>query len=298
MASVWVITDDKVGHINQSLGLAQALLERRPEWSLERFDALDTWSALKTLVSKRLPFVPADSSPQFVIGAGRTTHLNLLAVARATGAKSVVLSSPAYPLGFFNYCLLPRHDNPKLRKNVLATRGAINRMRSAPARSGTGMILIGGPAAHCDWDQDALLEQVKVLIRDPTIRWVVTTSRRTPPQTEAALKALGSDNVLVVPFAETDRNWLQENLPGSERCWVTADSVSMVYEALTAGCRTGVLPVPVTRRSRVVLGCEQLMREGAVGEYIGAESNDRLPAPAEFNEALRGADFILSGARA
>jgi len=293
LASIWVISDDKVGHVNQSLGLAQALQAQRPGWSLEQFPALSKGSALKALLTGRIPFIAEDKTPQFVIGAGGATHLTLLAVARATGARSVVLSGPALPFSCFDFCILPQHDNPGSAKNLLTTRGALNRMHSAPVRPDTGMILVGGPAGHCGWDQAALLDQVKTITGDTSIRWLLTTSRRTPSGTEDALRALQADNLQVTPFDDTDSHWLRQNLPGSEFCWVTADSVSMVYDALTAGCRTGILPVPITKRSRVVRGYEQLIEDGIVGQYQGTASSRELPRVEAFNEAQRAAEFLL-----
>jgi mitochondrial fission protein ELM1 len=59
-----------------------------------------------------------------------------------------------------------------------------------------------------------------------------------------------SDGALtIVPFAATSPDWLPTQLARADQAWVTADSVSMVYEALTAGAAVGVLDVPRPRQA-------------------------------------------------
>jgi mitochondrial fission protein ELM1 len=45
------------------------------------------------------------------------------------------------------------------------------------------------------------------------------------------------------PFTSTPRGWLEKMYDSCGTVWVTADSISMIYEALSAGCRVGVIPV-------------------------------------------------------
>ena len=290
--SIWIISDGKPGHLNQSLGLALALQRRQPDWSIETLPALSRGQALTALLTKRYPGTGNLAKPALVIAAGHRTHLSLLAAGRATGAKTAVLMTPSLPLGWFDFCLIPKHDNPSPRSNVIATQGALNKMQPAEAVPSTGMILIGGPSAHFGWDQQQLIGQLTKLTAAPGRQWLITTSRRTPAATTSAVLKLASDTVEVVPFEQTDGSWLPENLPGKEVCWVTADSVSMVFEALTAGCRTGVLPVPQLKETRVVRGQQLLVDEGLVAQFSG-ESEQAVPPVAKFDEAGRCAERLL-----
>ena len=49
--------------------------------------------------------------------------------------------------------------------------------------------------------------------------------------------------VSFVPFRESEPGWLEKQYRTHASVWVTADSISMIYEALSSGCRVGVLPV-------------------------------------------------------
>ena len=60
-----------------------------------------------------------------------------------------------------------------------------------------------------------------------------------------------SPNLSVVPHTATSPDWLPEQLARSGTVWVTPDSASMVFEALSAGADVGVFDLPVNPKSRV-----------------------------------------------
>ena len=75
---------------------------------------------------------------------------------------------------------------------------------------------------------------------------------------------------------------------------MTADSVSMVYEALTAGAAVGVLDVPQKRSSRIGRGLDRLAAEGWVTLFADWRPGLRLHRPpGVFNEAERCARWIV-----
>jgi hypothetical protein len=56
---------------------------------------------------------------------------------------------------------------------------------------------------------------------------------------------------MVIPHTATSPDWLPEQLTRCGTVWVTPDSASMVFEALTAGADVGVFDLPVNPKSRV-----------------------------------------------
>jgi hypothetical protein len=177
---------------------------------------------------------------------------------------------------------------------VLITRGALNPVEPGKKDARAGLILIGGPSRHHGWNENDILSQVEsVVAREPDIDWQLTTSRRTPSATTARLRALTFRNLTVVPVRETGPGWLAERLAGAAQVWVTEDSVSMLYEALTANAATGVLGVPAKRESRVARGINALSRDGLVTGFADWQHGRKLGAPAApFNEAARVAAWI------
>ena len=297
---VWAFTDGKTGHENQTRGLLAALAQRYP---LDvRWISVPAYaSVLSSLMTRR--FLPGVGlpPPTILIGAGHRTHLPMLAARRAHGGRSVVLMKPSLPRAWFDLCAMPEHDVAAGRavapgSNVLLTRGALNGMQAGEKNAKAGLMLIGGSSRHYGWREKELVVQVETIVqREPAIQWVLTTSRRTPASTTTRLQALVFNNLTVVPVQATGPGWLAGKLAQATWVWATEDSVSMVYEALTAGCATGILPVPRRRRvGKIARGIADLADDGLITHFSDWQRGKRLAAPAKpFNEASRVADWIV-----
>lgn len=289
MTQLWIISDGKPGHLNQSLGLAEALQRLLPELDIEVRPALSKGALLAAVCRGN-----QQPAPALIIAAGHRTHLSALALKRATGAPAVVMMKPSLPLGWFDLCLIPQHDQPAARDNVIVTEGALNRMRplteAVPAQR--GMMLIGGPSKHFGWDEAAVLEQIRAIAAGSG-NWLLTTSRRTPPGFVPRLRALDLPGLEIVPVEETGPGWLAEHLPKAAQCWVTGDSVSMVFEALTAGCAVGILELPQQADNRITRGLQLLIADKRVTPFSVWRQQQRLTKPDEpFDEASRCAELI------
>jgi mitochondrial fission protein ELM1 len=293
---IWRLVDGKAGHDNQSRGLVEALGRLRPIKSVT-LNPLPVSGALAVLLLGQPPAAwQSLPAPDLLVGAGHRTHLSLLAARRARGGKAVVLMRPSLPLGLFDLCVIPEHDTPPIRANVLVTRGALNRIRPSPTlESDRGLLLIGGPSTHFGWNDADLRRQIAaVLAATPGIRWTLTTSRRTPDAFLASVMPEADGTLTVVPVATTDPDWLPVQLARVGQAWVTADSVSMVYEALTAGAAVGVLDVPKQRPSRISRGLEKLIAEGWITPFAEWRQKLRLcRPPGLFDEAERCAHWIV-----
>lgn len=296
MTILWLITDNKPGHRSQLQGLAQALAARtgiETHW----IDAPAGRSALWQWLSGRFAPGAALPDPDFILVAGHRTHMAGLAARRARGGKLIALMRPTLPLGWFDLCVIPQHDRPPARANVIATRGVLNTARPSPEREADkGLFLIGGPSKHHGWDSAGLLAQIDaILAATPSTRWTLTTSRRTPDETEAALLALRERGVDVRPVRDTPPGWAMAQVARSTQAWVTEDSVSMVYESLTAGAATGLLAVPRRGETRITAGVAELQREGFVTQFADWQREGRLPvAPQRLAEADRVAEAVLA----
>jgi mitochondrial fission protein ELM1 len=289
---VWIVSDGKPGHVNQSLGLAEALARATPT-DIHTLAPLPAWRAWLAWLLKRLP----DSTrpaPDLIVGTGHATHSTLLAARRACGGRTVVLMKPSLPRRCFDLCILPEHDGVAADARTLVTAGALNRVRPAPAREANrGLILVGGVSPHFEWDSDAVQVQIRsILARTPDMRWTLTTSRRTPagflPQLAPAA------NLGVVPHTATPPDWLPAQLAQSAVVWVTPDSASMVVEALTAGADVGVFDLPVNPKSRVVRAVAQLADARRVTRFANWCASGTLhPNLHPLAEADRCAKWIL-----
>ncbi|MES2659683.1 MAG: mitochondrial fission ELM1 family protein [Verrucomicrobiota bacterium] len=291
--TLWLLGDGKPGHENQSLGLADALARRVPcevhRVSIAGKRGIVTRVKAAIRASEGLP------KPDLIIGAGHATHFAILWLARQHRAKSIVLMRPSLPMGLFDLCIVPAHDfaNGCDRENVIITRGALNRVAppEAAAREGK-MILIGGPSSSHGWDGENLLTALSEISTEGT--WQLTDSRRTPAGfTDEIRRKLPA--IEVFPHQETTPEWLPGKLAAAREVWVTEDSVSMIYEALSSGARTGLLPVPrLTDSSRVLRGLENLVSDGFLTLLATWKNTHTLSAPPEtLREADRCAALIL-----
>jgi len=161
---IWRISDGRPGHDNQSNGLVKSLSQLTP---CDRHDI--GAGALKysvlNFVSRHYPPGNNLPDPDLIIGAGHRTHCSMLCAQRARGGKTIVTMKPSLPYSWFDYCVVPAHDEPPERDNIIVTNGAINSIVLTENHNpGQGLILIGGLSKHYCWDVDSLLEQLQNII--------------------------------------------------------------------------------------------------------------------------------------
>lgn len=290
--TIWLICDGKPGHENQSLGLAEAIGRRVP-CDIHRISIAGKRGPLGR-VRTALAASTGFPKPDLIFGAGHATHLALWWLGRKHQAKTVVLMKPSIPIGWFDLCIAPTHDFPTGgdRPEILLTRGAINRISPGEMEKTGKLILIGGPSKTHAWDGAAIIG----MLAKCTDRggWELSDSRRTPDGflDEARAKLVG---VTAFSHHNTPPDWVPEKLRAAKEVWVTEDSVSMIYEALTSGARVGLLPAPrLKASSRVIDGIDQLIAERFVTPFPKWLETQRIEAPPEpLREADRCAELLL-----
>ena len=294
---VWRFSDGKPGHDNQSLGLVDALQRRLP---IESYDIPVQPGAGLDWMTGRFPAGSLLPDPWLMLGAGHSTHLPLLAARRARGGRAAVLMTPDLPKAMFDLCVIPEHDRPKAAANILVTRGSLNRMQAARDETGDrGLLMIGGPSRHYRWNYGAVLEQISRVIRfSPVKHWVLTTSRRTPAGfAERVRQNIYNRNIELTIFSwrDTPGEWLAEQLGRACCAWISEDSVSMVYEALTSRVPVGLLAVPPRRNGRVVRGVKKLVSAGSIRTFNDWCAGHPLSRPERiYDEANRVAEQICA----
>lgn len=282
------LTDGKRGHEVQVEGLVAALGELRviEQQTLHIQDAPRWWSSRWR----------CDPAPDLVLAAGHGTHKALLAAGwhnRHHNCQTVVLMKPSLPARWFSACIVPRHDGCHESAHVWLSEGSLNTLRQhTRGDAGKGLLLIGGPSKHVRWDSAAVAAQVADIVhRSPAVHWQLSTSRRTPGDFLAALKPAA--NLAAHDWRALGSDWLRQAFSEAAQAWISNDSVNMIYEALTAGLKVGLLRVPETPHSRVQRGIRSLCERG----WIAADSATDLAAlraPAAFNEARRIAALLLA----
>ena len=275
--NIWRLSDRRAGHDNQSLGLVDALSRLHPLNAIT-IEVNGARHGAQQVLARR----GAQPPPALIVGAGHATHAALVIGAWQQHARSIVLMSPSLPIALFDLCIVPEHDGVRPRPNVLQSVGALNRIQASAQRDPKlALILLGGPSRHHVWEQDALFAQIRELVNArTTLQWLIASSPRTPAQTMQALAAL--EHVQLVRFEDTSADWLSQKLARASLVWVSEDSMSMAYEALTSGAPTGLLHVDLRDHDR---------SEDADKGHARNRPNNRIAAAIR---ALRDSGRIIS----
>jgi len=288
---VLILSDGKAGHENQSLGLAEAMARRTA--AEHHIVTLDIRIGRIARIYQALDQSRELPRPDLIIATGSTTHLALLLLSRKYKARSIVLMKPSLPLNWFGWCIAPQHDFKRIprKHRLIISKGALNRVVPNDAKKSGKLLLIGGPSKIHGYDEVDLVQQIRRLVFNGNVNangkgWQLTNSRRTPETFLTCLKNEALD-LEIFPHEQTSPGWLAERLSQAEEVWVTEDSVSMVYEALTGGAKVGLLEMPrVKENARVIRGLKALQSQGY---FIGSAVN----SPPQLAEADRCAAIIL-----
>jgi mitochondrial fission protein ELM1 len=163
-----------------------------------------------------------------------------------------------------------------------------------------GLILLGGVDSKSHkWDSRSVVEKISNIIRqEAKMAWTISSSPRTPDDACRLLDDLAKEMEKVSFFrsTQTPDGWVEEQYALNSKVWVTGDSMSMIYEALTAGCSVGILPVKWKKQqNKFQKSIDGLIDKEMVVEYqklqIGEQMGKLNREP--LNEALRCAEEIL-----
>lgn len=253
---VWRLLDGKPGHENQTLGFVGALKRRCPSLSIFDINVSGRWSGVFAWLTGRFSSGRGMPRPDLLIGAGHTTHFSLLAARSIYGGRVIVLMRPSLPMRLFDLCVIPEHDGINEQPGVFVSKGVLNSLTSEGThRDDQCLMLVGGPSSHYGWSDESLLKQVKQVVKaSPQMHFILTTSRRTPSSFCSMVRSATLPNLMLVPYEETPPGWVAKTLSESKAAWVTADSVSMVYEALSSGVSVAVFDVPIKREGESCRG--------------------------------------------
>ena len=292
---VWRFVDGKPGHEKQSAGLLQGIEAMAPIAVYDfdmRFKAL-LWRQLHRHLLRGDADIPR---PDAIIGVGHRTHLPMLLARAACGGKTVVLMKPTLPRAFFDLIFVPQHDRYRRKGNVLETRGVICPAASASKTPGTGLVLLGGASRHFEWRSADVAAQIAAIAQaSPQVEWQVCDSPRTPDDFRDALPS--APNLRFSPWQSNSGDFLENALAAASFVWVTADSASMLYEALSANAQVGLIALEAKRPGRDnkhMRGIRLLLSQGHVSSTADGFRLEERQTPPHFHpESHRCARIVV-----
>lgn len=280
------VSDGKAGHRSQALGLFQAMQRQQANATFEEVSIhnLPIGSLIKAFFSSKNTLF--EQAPDFIFGVGSHTHFRVWLLGKIfKKAKTVILMKPNLPIAWFDYAVIPEHDGIPANSHVIVTRGALNPIRNENRHQAARILIaLGGSSKRHQWNQEKVLLSVQQIVEhNPDSEIILTTSRRTPAGFIDILRQQSFVKYLqICPVEQTPQGWIFEEMQKAEAVWVTEDSVSMIYEALTAGCRVGVIAMDRLKQDRITNSVDRLLKQ----EQIGLESQvTQLPVAGTFREA-------------
>ena len=289
------VSDGKAGHRSQAFGLFKAMQRQSPSavtFQEISIDDLPVITLLSGIFSHQVKAI--EQVPTYIVGVGSHTHFRVWLLGHVyKQAKTVILMKPSLPLAWFDYSVIPEHDGMAASNKILITQGAINPIVDE-GRHQTGRILIalGGSSKRHQWNNEKVLYAIEnIIANNPAAEIRLTTSRRTPKEFLAVLTQQSYvKNLHIFPVEETPQGWIFEEMQKAEAVWVTEDSVSMIYEAMTAGCKVGVIKIERLQEDRITASIDLILNKRLVSTDINIQG---LAQPTSFKEADRIANSIV-----
>ncbi len=232
--NILILSDGKTGHLRQSQAVAKIItgylgekgintqvncieiaFKSRPSGGAltlssalaGKFYCQGCLFCLKTFLRKDVYLSLIGFVPDMVISCGSGVAPVNYILSRESASKSIVIMRPSIlSTRRFDLVIMPKHDNPAKRKNVVVTEGALNlideeylREQSLKLSQGSGLkvqgfgigLLIGGETKSFHLEKEAMLQvarQIKSASEKLNTDILVTTSRRTSKEIENLLK--------------------------------------------------------------------------------------------------------------
>ena len=189
----------------------------------------------------------------FIISCGRISAPFNLVFKKISFAKNCHILNPYLKKNEFDQIIIPEHDITKeIDKNVITTFGTLVDVKrfkknkkvcnllGSPKKKIS--FLIGGNGKSSTIIFKELENTIKTLnLLSKEYEVIYCFSRRTPNNIKDLVKQKASKQSLFFPQEEINPYWLLLNI--SEYIFVTADSISMLSDALSSGKKTYIVPI-------------------------------------------------------
>ena len=250
-----ILSDGKPGHVNQSIAFAKHLGH---DYAICRVNFKSRAAKLFSYLADRCGLLlenlyqveSSNGEYSAIVSAGSETYYANRVLATKLGIKSVAIMLPqGYRLDF-DLIVAQQHDNPPQQDNIICL--PINLTYVEPQGLVVGesgcryvSIIVGGNSKQVELEPKVLKQQLDLIFKlFPEHRFWLTTSRRTPVEIEALLKTFSFDRA--VYYSAEQINPIPDFLQQSEYVFLTADSTSMISEAVSYG-RSAVEILPLAK---------------------------------------------------
>lgn len=295
---ILILSDGKTGHLRQAQGIAKIVVDYLNEREISthvdniELNFKNKFAQLALVFSSGLSgkyhcqgclwclktFLREDAfrsleaqKPDIIISCGSSVAPVNYILARENLAKSIVIMRPSIlSTRRFDLVVIPKHDKPLKRNNVVLTEGALNlidedylKEQSEKLIKATGLarggfcigLLIGGDTKNFSLDRE-IISEVSKEIQSASQRLnadiLVTTSRRTSAEIENLIKAEFRDEPRCKLLIIANEKNIPEAVGGilglSQIVISSPESISMISEAVNSNRYVLVFKSPALRK--------------------------------------------------
>lgn len=250
MKRVLILSDDRMGHLNQSLAFVKYLdlpydvksVMFRCKWCKPLtylFDAM----GIKT---EKLFTAVIENKYDIVVGAGSATAYATKVLAKKLEAKSVVMMLPHGYKYDFDIIFAQSHDNPPKQENIIeipANFSYVEPKGLYQAKKESIGIVIGGDNKLFTMSKKMIKAQLDYIVNAySNYEIAITTSPRTSQEIEELVASYDFDYEVL--FSQDPVNPIPDFLDQCETVFITGDSTSMISEAISYG-KSNVVVLPL-----------------------------------------------------
>ena len=296
MSRVLILSDGRMGHLNQSLAFVKYL---NIPYDIVSVTFKYTWfKALSYILDKigvyteALFDVQIDKTYDMVVGTGSTTSYATKVLAKKMDAKSVAMMLPRGYRYDFDIIFAQSHDNPPKQKNIIeipANFAYVEPKGVYQAKKKSIGVVIGGDNKLFRMPKETLQSQLDTIVDAyKEYEIAITTSPRTSKEIEDLITSYGFDYEVI--FSENPINPIPDFLEECETVFITGDSTSMISEAVSYGkSNVVVLPLESQKENKFTRFIDTLAKDGYLHIFDGAIKHHNKKI--DFKAYLEDADL-------
>lgn len=284
--NILILGDSRAGHLRQAESLAEIVGEHLQDKGIKtkidtveiafrnkfsrdllalgsclggRYQCQGCLWCLKTFLKAHIYNTLIAIKPDIVISAGSSVAAVNYVISRQNTSQSIAIMRPAFlSTAKFDLVVMPKHDNPPRRKNIVVTQGALNLIDEEYLREESEKLiqvqgprfkvqgfyiglLIGGDTKKFHLSKNTILEiiqQIKSVAQELNADILVTTSRRTSPDIEKSVKEELQDfprcRLLIIANEKNIPEAIGGILGLSQIIITSPESISMISEAASS----------------------------------------------------------------
>jgi mitochondrial fission protein ELM1 len=282
---IWALLGARAGDNDQVLALADAIglpyeIKQLEYNRLNRLGPHLLGRSLASLTSASRATIRSETPPDLTISTGHRSVPVVRALQERSGGRmrSIHVGFPRVSPGNFDLVIVPPQyaaaEHPHLMRIPFAlTRAATTdtHMEASSLLSALPgprrLVAVGGPTLFWNLDESRLLTEINGLLESALSDGgsvMVTSSARTPPGVSSLIDEMLAKSAAPSLFARPRQPPSYASLLGAaDSIHVTADSVSMISDAIWSGKPFAVIPVVHSKLGRAAFALNDRVRPGS-----------------------------------